>query len=29
LGPFAPWELPQFIATANPSAISPSFLFPV
>jgi hypothetical protein len=30
LGPFAPWELPQFIATANPSAtFSPSFLFPV
>ncbi len=30
LGSFAPWELPQFIATANPSAIfSPSFLFPV
>jgi hypothetical protein len=30
LGPFAPWELPQFIATANPSAtLSPSFLFPV
>jgi len=20
LGPFAPWELPQFIATPNPSA---------
>src|SRR5207344_1357504 len=30
LGPFAPWELPQFIATATPSAtFSPSFLFPV
>jgi len=30
LGSFAPWELPQFIATANPSAtLSPSFLFPV
>jgi hypothetical protein len=30
LGPFAPWELPQFIATANPSAtFSPPFLFPV
>src|SRR5258707_14801137 len=30
LGSFAPWELPQFIATANPSAtFSPSFLFPV
>jgi hypothetical protein len=30
LGPFAPWELPQFIATADPSAtFSPSFLFPV
>jgi hypothetical protein len=30
LGPFAPWELPQFIATLNPSAtFSPSFLFPV
>jgi len=30
LGSFAPWELPQFIATPNPSAtFSPSFLFPV
>ena len=30
LGPFAPRELPQFIATTNPSAtFSPSFLFPV
>jgi hypothetical protein len=30
LGSFAPWELSQFIATANPSAtFSPSFLFPV
>jgi len=30
LGPFAPWELPQFIATADPSAtFSPSSLFPV
>src|SRR5580700_2002733 len=30
LGPFAPWELPQFIATLNPSAtFSPSFHFPV
>ena len=30
LGPFAPWELPQVIATLNPSAtFSPSFLFPV
>ena len=30
LGPFAPWELPQFIATLNPSdTFSPSFLFPV
>src|SRR5258707_4152032 len=29
LGSFAPWELPQFIATANPSAtFSPSYLFP-
>src|SRR5258707_15208309 len=29
LGSFAPWELPQFIATAHPSAtFSPSFLFP-
>jgi hypothetical protein len=29
-GPFAPWELPQFIATLNPSdTFSPSFLFPV
>ena len=29
-GPFAPWELPQFIATPNPSAtLSPSFPFPV
>jgi hypothetical protein len=27
LGPFAPWELPQFIATADPSAtFSPSSL---
>jgi hypothetical protein len=27
---FAPWELPQFIATPNPSdTFSPSFLFPV
>jgi hypothetical protein len=23
LGPFAPWELPQFIATADPSACPP------
>ena len=30
LGSFAPWELPQFIATLNPSdTFSPSFLFPV
>src|ERR1017187_8530608 len=30
LGPFAPWKLPQFIATLNPSdTFSPSFLFPV
>jgi len=30
LGPFAPWELPQVIATLNPSdTFSPSFLFPV
>ena len=30
LGPFAPRELPQFIATADPSAtFSPSSLFPV
>ena len=29
-GALAPWELPQFIATANPSAtFSPSSLFPV
>src|ERR1017187_2673147 len=30
LGPFAPCELPQFIATPNPSdTFSPSFPFPV
>ena len=30
LGPFAPWELPRFIATPNPSdTFSPSFPFPV
>ena len=29
-GPFAPWALPQFITTPNPSAtLSPSFPFPV
>jgi hypothetical protein len=29
-GPFAPWELPQLIASPNPSAtLSPSFPFPV